>query len=308
VDSTDPDALPCQVDDLWQGGGWGGDPDLNGHMEILAKLRQNPIADQYYISRYIDLRNNVFSCENLLSYLDTVVGYITPEMPQHIERWGGTLSEWEGNVEEMRQFIIDRCAAFAEGLNDCYDLTGPYDVTFTANPTNASTMQINSLAIDQLPYTGEYFGGIDILVDANPVNTDWVFDDWTTDSDAVIADPLSEATSLQLTADQTITANFISTDIWHSENDQTAMSASPSLFSGFTNIHYSVSESGNVVMNLFGENGQLVSTLINNENHAPGTFDMKLDLSSSGLAAGMYYIQLTAGSNSQTVKLVYEPR
>ncbi|MDZ4823541.1 MAG: CotH kinase family protein [Flavobacteriales bacterium] len=305
IESTDADALPCQVDDLWESEGWGGSPDLNGHMEILAKLRENPIVDQYYISRYIDLRNNVFSCENLLAYLDTVVGYIEPEMDEHIDRWGGTIGGWEGNVQDLRDFITARCTYMADGLIDCYDLTGPYNVTFTANPEEAATMQVNSLAIDALPYTGEFFGGIDILLDVNPLDEEYVFDDWTTDSDAVIADPLAEVTSLQLAADNTITANFIFVDVFESANAVSTLGAFPSLFNSNTTIRYSIQNGGNTSLKLYDENAKLLSVLVDNANHATGSFDLKLDLSSSGLANGVYFLQLLNGSQKEVVKLVY---
>lgn len=309
IENDGPDAPPCQADNLPNiEGPWGPDPDTNGHVEILNHLRENPIADQYYISRYIDLRNTVFSCENMLSYLDTVVGYIQPEMPRHIQRWGGSMQEWEENVQDMYDFIIERCEYFSEGMVDCYDLTGPYEVTYTADPTQAATMKINSLEIDELPFTGDYFGGIDILVKAVPVNENYEFQFWSTDGDGVFAEDDQDSTSVQLAAENTITANFLSVDIWEAQNEGQSLTAHPSLFSDFTTINYTVSEGGLVALNLYGENGAIVAELLNRSNHATGTFNMKVDLASANLAPGMYYIQMVSGGELQVVKLMYTHR
>ncbi len=304
----EPDAPPCQVDDLPNIlDPWGNDdPDVNGHVEILNHLRQNPIADQYYISRYVDLRNTVFSCDNMLSYLDEVVGSIEPEMPRHIERWGGSMEEWLENVDDMRQFIIQRCDAFSEGMVDCYDLTGPYDITFTADPTEAAILNINSLTIDELPYTGEYFGGIDILVAANSISEEYEFEQWTSTIEDIFSTPTADSTSIQVDAENTVTAHFNFTlDIEEAQSDRHEMKAQPSVFNDYTTIHYSVIESSQVTLNLFGENGVHIAELVNIANHAPGSFTLKVDFEKNSLSSGMYFIQMVNNGSPSTVKLMY---
>lgn len=65
-------ANPCNVENLPNPGG-------EGHTEIMLALMNNPTFEQYYISRYIDLGNTVFSCENMIPLLDSLVGMIAPE-------------------------------------------------------------------------------------------------------------------------------------------------------------------------------------------------------------------------------------
>jgi hypothetical protein len=39
---------------------------------ILSKLiAENPMVHDYYVNRYIDLGNTVFSCNNMLPFLDS---------------------------------------------------------------------------------------------------------------------------------------------------------------------------------------------------------------------------------------------
>ncbi|MEM9053325.1 MAG: CotH kinase family protein [Bacteroidota bacterium] len=304
----EPDAPPCQVDDLPNIlDPWGNDdPDVNGHVEILNHLRQNPIADQYYISRYVDLRNTVFSCDNMLSYLDVVLDLIEPEMPRHIERWGGSMEEWLDNVDDMRQFIIQRCDAFSEGMVDCYDLSGPYDITFTANPTEAAILKVNSLTIEELPYTGEYFGGIDVLVDAASVSEDYEFVEWTSDVSQVFTAPEADSTSIQVEAENTVTAHFNFTlDIEEAQSKNDKIKAQPTIFNDFTTIHYTIARNSEVKLNLFAESGVQVAQLVNISNQAPGSFELRVDFENINLSSGMYFLQVVIDGEPSTIKLMY---
>ena len=194
-------ADPCAVESL-------PDPGGQGHTEIMTELMNNPTFEQYYISRYIDLGNTVFSCDFMLSHLDSLITLISPEMPGQVARWGSSVATWEANVQTLRNFITDRCVEIETGLVDCYDLVGPYEVTYDVAPVASGTIKVNSTTLDQYPWTGTYYGGIDILLKAN-ANPGFIFDYW----ESSISDPInpaadsSEASTL-ITGNQTITAHF----------------------------------------------------------------------------------------------------
>ena len=90
-------ADPCAVEAL-------PDPGGQGHTEIMTELMNNPTFEQYYISRYIDLGNTVFSCDFMLSHLDSLITLISPEMPAQVARWGSSVATWEANVQTLRRF------------------------------------------------------------------------------------------------------------------------------------------------------------------------------------------------------------
>jgi len=94
---------------------------IGEHEKIFLKLQEeSPEFKQLYYSRMADLINTVYSCENSLATLDAMVAEIRPEMPRQIERWGGTLQEWEDNVDSLRVFVEQRCELIGEGM-ECYD-------------------------------------------------------------------------------------------------------------------------------------------------------------------------------------------
>lgn len=203
VPDESPDASPCYAEGLANNYS-----DPEGHMTILNALRANPEFEQYYISRYIDLANSTFSCDNMISLLDSMSGQISPEMPRHIQRWGGDMAEWEANVQKLRNFILDRCDAIPEGLNDCYELEGPYNVVLDVSPSDVGQIMINSLDIENYPWNGSYHGGVDIKLKANSTMTNYVFDHWELINHTVSPASNVKDVVLDLTMQDTIVAVF----------------------------------------------------------------------------------------------------
>ena len=193
VPNTDPDADPCDIDDIadfLDGWGWWGGEDDGKHEQIFLKLlEENPDFEQLYYSRFADHMNTIFSCENMLFTYDSMIATIAPEMPRHIAHWGGSMNEWEGNVQEMRDFIEARCVYLEEGMVNCYDVTGPYDLTVMCSPPEVGEVKLNTLWHTELPWTGLYFGNMDNLLDArvsDPGNVTAEFSHWESTSGNVI--------------------------------------------------------------------------------------------------------------------------
>lgn len=199
IPSTDPDADPCNPESL-------PDPGGEGHVPILNALSQNEEFKQQYITRYIDLFNGILSCEQMQANLDSFVTVMTPEMDGQVTTWGGTTAGWMDNVNSLKAYIDDRCAAIAEGLIDCYDLEGPYDLTVYVDPPGAGQVKVNSEWVSPYPWTGTYFGGIATIFQANDFSG-YDFDYWeSTNHTFVNPDSLSD--TLDLTMSDSIIAHF----------------------------------------------------------------------------------------------------
>jgi gliding motility-associated-like protein len=188
-------ADPCDPEGLSNPGG-------QGHTDILTDLMANPTFEQYYITRWIDLSNTVFSCASLIAKLDSLIAIIDPEMPAQIAKWGGNYATWQTNVNTLRTFIQDRCAQLDAGLIDCYNLNGPYTITVQADPPGSGYVMMNSLTLNNLPWTGTAFGGIPNLFAAVPYSG-FVFDYWE----------MSSNTALPSTEDSAMTVDFVASDV-----------------------------------------------------------------------------------------------
>ena len=107
-----------------------------------------------------------FTCDNMHAVLDSMIGVIEPEMPRQIERWDGNLAAWEEAVQEVHDFIDERCnEAVLSGMEDCYDVE-PVDLTVLID--GCGEVELNSFDIDpsMVPFTGWYFAGVPISLEA----------------------------------------------------------------------------------------------------------------------------------------------
>lgn len=200
IPNTGSDADPCDPQSL------SGGSDPQGHITILNKLMENPQFEHDYISRYIDLSNGIFSCTSMHTILDSMIDVIRPEMQGQINRWGGSYGQWEANVQTLKNFIDNRCAALSAGLIDCYDLVGPFDITIDVQPAGAGKVKINSLWLPYYDWTGTYFGNIDTYFKAE-ANPGFIFDHWES-KNHLLNFPLLPNDTISLIASDTIVAYF----------------------------------------------------------------------------------------------------
>ncbi|MEZ4738653.1 MAG: CotH kinase family protein [Flavobacteriales bacterium] len=189
-------ADPCNAESLPNPGG-------EGHTVILEKLiAENAMVHDYYVNRYTDLGNTLFSCDHMIPFLDSLIALIEPEMPGQIARWGGSMAGWQANVQNMRDFIETRCVTIQEGMVDCYDLSGPHDVVFNVDPPLSGRIEINSITPELYPFHGNYYGGINTALAPLP-EPGWIFSHW---------EVFSTNTILPSTTDSLVTIDILSAD------------------------------------------------------------------------------------------------
>ena len=182
--------------------------DPEQHIVLLNRLRNNAEFTQYYISRYIDLYNTAFQPARMIEYLDSIEEKMLPEMHNHVGRWGGTVVEWRNNVQKIRNFVTNRHGYFPEGLEGCYDITGPYPINVSVEPADAGLVHLNSLVLEEFPWEGNYFGGIDIKLKAVSTNPNFEFDQWVLENHTVFPSNTSSEVVLDLSMEDNIIATF----------------------------------------------------------------------------------------------------
>ncbi len=202
IPDTGAGADPCDPETL-------GDPGGQGHVPILNALFDNDNFTADYINRYADLSNTIFSCDFMLGHLDSLINIIAPEMPRQIDRWGGNLQSWENNVQELRDFIIERCSdEFVEGMEECYDVEA-LDITVIIE--GEGEVDVNSVELTPFnsPWTGTYYSGLPISLSANGVGDDLLNFYWeVVDGDVILDDPSNPDIVFDLNSSLTIIANF----------------------------------------------------------------------------------------------------
>jgi hypothetical protein len=205
VPDDSPEADPCDPMSL-------DDVDPNGHIEILNALLENTDFNALYVNRFADLLNTTFSCDFLLSTLDSMKNVIDPEMERHTDRWGGSYSDWLDNYNNLYDFIFDRCNYLTEGIEDCFD-TPAYDVTVDVSPAGAGNLvQVSTITPSFYAFNATYFGGINLPLKAIPASG-YVFDHWEFLHNTPSPSSTDDSVSVNLTSSDTIIAHFTATEI-----------------------------------------------------------------------------------------------
>lgn len=183
-------ADPCYGEDLFA--------DFEGHGKLIQSLMANEEFHSLYVNRYADLNNSFFTCDFMIDLLDSLLAAIEPEMPAHINRWGGSLSQWQQNVQQLKDFIYARCTVIDQGIVECYDVEGPYPVTVLVYPDNQmNKVRVNTFVPGSFPYVGDYFAGTNLSFAALPQDG-WVLDHWEVVNNDFAPDPLADTIHLSL--------------------------------------------------------------------------------------------------------------
>jgi len=182
--------------------------DPQGHTDMLVSLLDNPTFYSLYINRYADLNNTYFSCDSMISILDTMIAKIAPEMPRQVARWGGTMTGWQANVDSLKAFINTRCTVINSGIDTCYAVDGPYSLTVVVDPPGSGDVQVNTVIPNNYPFVGNYFSGVQLSLTAIP-GTGNTFVDWTPNNATLNPNNTATSVTFNHNGTDTIIARFL---------------------------------------------------------------------------------------------------
>jgi len=302
IPNTDFDAVPCSLEEISASLSWGEHEDI-----ILKLIDENPGFRLLYFQRYSDLANSAFSCENMLNTLDRMTEVIRPEMPRQIERWGGTLEEWNENIIILRQYVEDRCAYLNIGAIDCYDeLETTHNVILQTEPSNIGEIDFNMLDIEIFPWSGDYFGNIPNEIKAkvfDEYEEAYEFSHWKSTSGNLISPSITERRAeYTMTTSDTLVAVFksiaVNTEEVHTDLDITVfpvpMSENMPLFVQINEPNYN-----DCMIHVYSLGGKLIKA----EKGKTGTNQIDL----SNINKGIYFLEISKdGLASLTHKIILQ--
>ncbi len=306
VPDISPNAKPCDIDDIadymddffYSG-------DVGQHEKIFLKLQdENPEFKQLYYSRQADLMNTIYTCENMLSTLDRMIGVIAPEMPRQIQRWGGSMSEWESNVLRLRGFIEQRCTLLDDGMVSCFDVTGPYSLTLKVEPEGIGEIDLNTLDIEEFPWTGDYFGNMDNLIKAKSFDDDYEFLYWESASGNIIfPDSSSRKATIRLTQADTLTAVFGFPTSTTNVAAEYKLDVAPNPSDDYFVLDYALEASTDIAVSLYSVVGTRIMDFPEaGGRRGVGTYQERLELPKD-IPAGLYFIHFRADGEEATLRV-----
>lgn len=284
---------------------------VGSHEKIFLKLLdESPEFKQLYYSRYADLMNTVFTCENMNTILDSMLAVIEPEMPRQISRWGGTMEEWQENVDDLKDFINARCTLLDEGALNCYDdLTGVYPLTLMTEPAGVGEIELNTLDLTEFPWSGDYFGGMENYIEAKVLDEyedNYEFSHWiSTSGNQILPSVEDDEAKLTLEQSDTLIAVFVG-DGTVSVNELKAkydLNVFPNPASDYLRLEYNLESSENVQIDLYALSGQLVRRFAEvNGRQGAGSYSTMLELNQIE-KSGLYILDVSIGEDRRRYKI-----
>ncbi len=177
----------------------------------LNTLVKNKKFKNYFVNRYADLMNTIFTPSNYSNNINYIKNNLIYDMPKEIARWGNfaTVQSWEDQVA-----VIDTFAKYSQiykrdTLIQIFSLVKKVNLTLKLSNNNGGVIKLNTIIPTTYPWKGVYFDGVPITVTAVP-NPGYSFDSFVID----LVTYKTKTVTINLTPlNNTITAYFNGTTI-----------------------------------------------------------------------------------------------
>lgn len=134
---------------------------------ILRKLLENDTFQRLFINRFADHLNTTFDAMRVHELLDEFEYMFETERDRQRTRWPGSLGDYNGRLQRMRNFADRRVAFVQNHIRTFFKLQSLIDVTLNVEKSHGK-IQVNSQVIGDFPWAGKYFQDIPITLTAIP--------------------------------------------------------------------------------------------------------------------------------------------
>ncbi|MBN1895259.1 CotH kinase family protein [bacterium] len=185
----------CTTD---QGPGW-------PNPEWSTRLFRNLLENREFRNRFINLFawhvSTTFDSARVIAVIDSLADRLRPEIPHHIEKWGGrvdltgkaaeswipptfrSVESWEAHVENMRDFARRRSPYAVKHVKDHFGLSGTSIVRVSLNRPGSGLLKMLGRKIPE-DFQGIFFNDVPVPFSAAPLSG-YRFSHWEERSNAV---------------------------------------------------------------------------------------------------------------------------
>ena len=173
--------------------------------KLFRNLAKNKQFQNEISNRFADRMNNEFLQKNVNHLIDSLYNSISGEIGSHNSRWGkGT-----NDGSNMKEFAKKRPKNMREHLRTHFKVGNDVKVTIYSNDNKAGYVQLNSLTLKKLPWSGTYFSNVPISIRA-VARPGYKFSHWEDADGNNVGE--CEGISVQLSATSEYTAIFEAND------------------------------------------------------------------------------------------------
>ncbi|MFT3738606.1 MAG: CotH kinase family protein [Breznakibacter sp.] len=135
---------------------------------LLRRLVTSTEFRNNFINQYADHLNTTFLATNLNTKIDSMKTLFDGEIQYHLSKWGGTYANWTYEVNRMKTWANSRAAYAWQHLQTQFALGSRSTVQVSVNNTAQGQVKLNSIVLENSPFTGTYFPNIPIKLKALP--------------------------------------------------------------------------------------------------------------------------------------------
>jgi hypothetical protein len=279
---------------------------------LLGALLEDRDFARAFINRFADLLNSALLPGQMQQSLAQISAAVAPEMPGDLEKWGHsyrewyeerfpkqrkTVQSWEEILAWTRNFAAERPAHLRRHLVAEFGLPGQAIIWLHCEP--GGSLRINSLEPGAFPWSGVYFQGVPVQLEALP-DEGQVFAGW---SDSALPD--TEIVEVELTGSYKLTARF-------APRAETLLPAASRLWQNYPNpfnqataIPYGLPAEAEIRLEVYDLAGQRVRQLVGGKVPA-GRHQAWWDGRDEGgklVASGVYLCRLRVGQRAEARKM-----
>lgn len=265
----------------------------NKHVQLLNSLLKNYSFRNYFINRYADLVNTLFSVESMTENISEVKITLESEMPRHFARWGNSMQTWNDEINNVVMPYIESRPGFAmQQIQDTFRLKKQVDVELDVWPPAAGSIKINTIH-PRLPWSGTYFDGVPVTIAAYP-NPGFSFVRWQSEKPALV-DPTQSSFTVNIDTNNHFAAFFGTT------SDAGQLFVYPNPATEMLNLGFVLDKEGTAKIYFSDSFGKVVKR-IENKQFASGFNSIAIPV--LDMASGVYIMQVITDQGIKSAKII----
>ena len=144
---------------------------------LFRSLMENQDFQTQFINHFCFYLNTRFKPDYVNEHISNTVSHISPEMPRHIQKWGGNMTQWYQNANSIIQFGDYRQENVFNHLASYFGLPQSSSLEISSYPEEGGSLYTSNQEIPENPWEATYFNDIPIEITAVP-NPGYIFSHW----------------------------------------------------------------------------------------------------------------------------------
>jgi len=156
----------------------------NPYLRFWKELMRNPMYKRGFINRFADIMNTSYLSAKTVAIAQAVYDSSYAEMYKEYVKWGGGTSQansrmvqYASNMTIFKNELKNRSSVVRNNIVSNFGFSGQYSLELGVKPVNKGFIKINTITPVEYPWTGIYFSGNPITLEAKGIGN-YVFDSW----------------------------------------------------------------------------------------------------------------------------------